>query len=40
MTLLTDRYRTAVRLAIRWRWVTVGGGVAGFVLAIYLAVGG
>jgi cobalt-zinc-cadmium resistance protein CzcA len=40
MTWLTNRYRGALRWAIRWRWLTVAGGVASLILAIYLTVGG
>ncbi len=40
MTWLTDRYRSALRLAIRLRGLTVAGGVASLLLAIYLTVGG
>jgi heavy metal efflux system protein len=37
---LTDRYRSAVTWAIRRRGVTIGVGVAGLAVAIYLAFGG
>jgi heavy metal efflux system protein len=37
---LTKWYRRAVRQAIQHRWVTIGVGVAGFVLAMYLSLGG
>jgi cobalt-zinc-cadmium resistance protein CzcA len=37
---LTTRYRKDVRLAIRNRWITIGGGAILFLLAIYLAFGG
>ncbi|HXW57685.1 MAG TPA: CusA/CzcA family heavy metal efflux RND transporter [Candidatus Cybelea sp.] len=37
---LTERYRGAVRRAIRWHGLTVGVGVAALVLALYLAFGG
>ncbi len=40
MVWLTAVYRKALRIAIRWRWVTVGVGVASLTLAIYLTVGG
>jgi cobalt-zinc-cadmium resistance protein CzcA len=40
MTWLTERYRGALRWAIRMRWLTLAGGVASLLLAIYLAVGG
>jgi len=40
MTWLTGRYRSALRLAIRLRGLTVAGGVASLLLAIYLTVGG
>jgi cobalt-zinc-cadmium resistance protein CzcA len=34
---LTERYRHAVRLAIRFRWITVGAGVTSVALAGFLA---
>ena len=40
MTLLRDRYRFAVRWAIRRRGITVGVATLGFAAAIYLAFGG
>jgi cobalt-zinc-cadmium resistance protein CzcA len=40
MVWLTERYRSALRWAIRLRWLTLAGGVASLLLAIYLAVGG
>ena len=40
MTWLTAMYRKALRIAIRLRWVTVAGGVASLLLAVYLTVGG
>ena len=40
MTWLTAAYRRALRFAIRMRLLTVAGGAASLVLAIYLAVGG
>jgi cobalt-zinc-cadmium resistance protein CzcA len=40
MSWLTDRYRNALRWAIRLRVLTVAGGVASLLVAIYLAVGG
>jgi heavy metal efflux system protein len=40
MRWLTARYRKDVRWAIRNRWITIGGGVILFLVAIYLAFGG
>jgi cobalt-zinc-cadmium resistance protein CzcA len=40
MTWLTARYRSTLKWAIRLRWLTVAGGVASLLLAIYLTVGG
>ena len=40
MHFLTERYRTAVRWAIRRRALTVGAGVLGLFLALYLALSG
>jgi cobalt-zinc-cadmium resistance protein CzcA len=40
MDFLIKRYRTAVRQAIDHRWVTIGVGMAGFVLAMYLTFSG
>ena len=40
MTWLTARYRATLRWAIRLRWLTVAGGVASLLLAIYLTVSG
>jgi cobalt-zinc-cadmium resistance protein CzcA len=40
MRWLITRYRKDVRWAIRNRWITIGGGLVFFVLAIYLAFGG
>jgi len=40
MAFLTDRYRKAVRFAIEHRTLTVGVGVAGLVLAIFLVYSG
>ncbi|HTX38769.1 MAG TPA: CusA/CzcA family heavy metal efflux RND transporter [Bryobacteraceae bacterium] len=40
MTWLTAMYRKALRIAIRLRWITVAGGVASLLLAVYLTVGG
>ncbi|MGD0498602.1 MAG: CusA/CzcA family heavy metal efflux RND transporter [Bryobacteraceae bacterium] len=40
LTWLTAGYRTTLRWAIRLRWLTVAGGVASLLLAIYLTVGG
>ena len=40
MVWLTERYRTALRLAIRLRVLTLAGGLASLALAIYLTVAG
>jgi len=40
MTWLTNGYRKALRVAIRFRVLVVAGGVATLILAVYLAVGG
>jgi cobalt-zinc-cadmium resistance protein CzcA len=40
MHVLTERYRTAVRWAIRRRAITVGAGVLGLFVALYLALSG
>jgi cobalt-zinc-cadmium resistance protein CzcA len=40
MNFLTAQYRVAVRWAIRRRWLTVGVGVLGELLALYLALSG
>ncbi len=40
MTWLVRQYRKALRMAIRWRWVTVGVGVASLAGAVFLTVGG
>ncbi len=40
MTWLTDRYRSALRLAVRFRWITLAGGVTTVALAAFLALGG
>jgi heavy metal efflux system protein len=40
MTFLTDRYRRAVKWAIEHRPVTLGAGVAGLCLAVFLMFGG
>jgi cobalt-zinc-cadmium resistance protein CzcA len=40
MEFLAARYRTAVRQACRWRWVTVGIALVSFAAAVYLAFGG
>jgi cobalt-zinc-cadmium resistance protein CzcA len=40
MVFLTSRYRTAVHLAIHWRWVTVGVAVCGIGIAGFLAFSG
>jgi len=37
---LTERYRAAVRMAIRLRWITVGAGIASVVAAGFLASSG
>ncbi len=39
MTFLTDRYRYGVRWAIEHRWLTIGVGVAGLCVALFLAFG-
>jgi heavy metal efflux system protein len=39
MTFLTGRYRFGVRWAIEHRWVTIGVGVAGLCVALFLAFG-
>ena len=39
MTFLTGRYRYGVRWAIEHRWVTIGVGVAGLCVALFLAFG-
>ncbi len=39
MAFLTHRYRYGVRWAIEHRWVTLGGGVAGLCVALFLAFG-
>jgi cobalt-zinc-cadmium resistance protein CzcA len=39
MTFLTATYRTGAAWAIRWRWVTLGGALAGFAFFVYLATG-
>jgi len=39
LVFITARYRSTLRLAIRWRWVTLSGALAGLALAVYLAVG-
>jgi heavy metal efflux system protein len=36
MSFLTSRYRKVLAYAIRWRWVTLGCGVGGLALTIYL----
>ena len=38
MHALTDWYRGAVRQAIEYRWLTVGVGVVGLIVALYLVV--
>ena len=40
MTFLITHYRNIVRLAIRYRWVTVGGAVAALLLSAFLAFSG
>jgi cobalt-zinc-cadmium resistance protein CzcA len=40
LTWLTGRYRSALGWAIRLRWLTVAGGVATLLLAVYLTVSG
>ena len=40
MTFLTDRYRKGVRAAIAHRKLTVGVGLAGLIIAIFLAYSG
>lgn len=40
MEYLKNSYRTSVKWAIEHRYATVGGAAVGFLLAIYLAVGG
>jgi cobalt-zinc-cadmium resistance protein CzcA len=40
MTWLAARYRATLRWAIQLRWLTVAGGVASLLLAIYLTVSG
>jgi cobalt-zinc-cadmium resistance protein CzcA len=40
LTWLTGQYRSALRLAIRMRYVTAGFGLAAFGLVLYLALGG
>jgi cobalt-zinc-cadmium resistance protein CzcA len=40
MHALTDWYRGAVRQAIKYRWVTVGVGVTGLLVALYLSFSG
>ncbi len=40
MTWLTAGYRSTLRWAIRLHWITVAGGVASFLLAIYLTTSG
>jgi cobalt-zinc-cadmium resistance protein CzcA len=37
---LTNGYRTLAKLAIQWRWVTVGAALTGLAGAFYLAFGG
>jgi len=39
LTFITARYRVVLGWAIRWKWVTLAGAVAGLALAVYLAVG-
>ena len=40
MAFLIERYRKAVRQAIHYRWVTIGVGLAGFLVAMYLTFSG
>jgi cobalt-zinc-cadmium resistance protein CzcA len=40
MQAITGWYRGAVRQAIKYRWVTVGVGIAGLILALYLTFSG
>ena len=40
MVWLTAVYRRLLRMAIRWRYITVAGGAAGLVLALYLGQSG
>ncbi len=40
MTFLIKRYRSAVRRAIEYRWVTIGVGLGAFVVAMYLTFSG
>jgi heavy metal efflux system protein len=40
MNWLTAMYRSALTVAIRLRWLTVAGGVAGLAVALYLWLGG
>jgi cobalt-zinc-cadmium resistance protein CzcA len=40
MNWLINRYRGALRWAIRLRWLTIAGGVASLVLAVFLTVSG
>jgi cobalt-zinc-cadmium resistance protein CzcA len=40
MDFLIKRYRNGVRRAIEYRWVTIGVGLAGFLIAMYLTFSG
>jgi cobalt-zinc-cadmium resistance protein CzcA len=40
LTWLTGKYRSTLKWAIRLRWITVAGGVASLLLAIYLTLSG
>ncbi|MGD0841097.1 MAG: CusA/CzcA family heavy metal efflux RND transporter [Candidatus Acidiferrales bacterium] len=40
LTSLTNWYRKAVRQAIDYRWITIGVGMAGFIVAMYLTFSG
>ncbi len=40
LVFLTNGYRKAVRMAVEWRWVTVGGAALGFSAAMFLAFSG
>ncbi len=36
MSFLTSRYRSVLRVAIKWRWVTLSAALAGLALTVYL----
>src|SRR5271157_2892746 len=40
MEFLKDRYRQSLKLAIRYRWITVGAGVAAVAVSLFLAFSG